>query len=89
MSAERPVDDNHALMIGRVLGAVMKSNNGAMVNVNVEFQDDAQGIHLDTFTVETATGTGVYEVSVKKVGATTHDDKLRDDLIKMRGQLHP
>lgn len=65
MTPERPVDGNHALMCGLVLGSFLRTRDQDWVAVRVEMLDDAEGNHLDTFRITAASGS--YMVSVKKV----------------------
>ena len=54
---KRPESGNHALVVGVVLGALMRAG------LDVEVIDDAGGWHLDTLRVTHASGT--YLVSVR------------------------
>jgi len=61
----RPVDDNHAVLIGAVAGALMRLGEvDAFRYTGIALMDDDEGNHLDTILVEAPSGQ--YHVTVTK-----------------------
>jgi hypothetical protein len=74
MAAEpyaRPVDGDHALLVGALVGMVMKANQEGFV-YEANIIDDDEGNHLATFSITAPSGW--YLVHVEKVEI---EDQLR------------
>lgn len=59
----RPVDENHALLVGALAGMVMVARQQGF-SYQVEILDDDEGIHLATFAITAPSGR--YLVHVEK-----------------------
>jgi hypothetical protein len=69
----RPVDENHALLVGALAGMVMHSRQeGFLYDANII--DDAEGNHLATFFIEAPSGS--YLVHVEKVDVADMQARL-------------
>lgn len=60
----RPVDANHALLVGALAGAVMHAREAGF-DYEVEILDDEHGNHLATFAITASSGR--YLVHIVKV----------------------
>jgi hypothetical protein len=78
---KKPVDDNHALLIGALVGSVIKWREDLGWDYHARILDDAKGNYLDTF--EIAAPSGTYRVTVEPYTNTQKIQSSLDDILKL------
>jgi hypothetical protein len=77
----RPVDENHALLVGCLVGMILKSQDDGF-DYEPEIIDDEEGNHLATFAV--VAPSGYYLVHVQAV----REHEMQAQLLALQARLH-